>query len=422
METYYTFGNLYKAYLDCKKRKSNTLNHIKFWENLEENLLDLEEKLQNRTYKPGRSIAFVVQKPKLREVFAADFRDRVVHHLLCNYLSPIFERTFIYDSWACRKGKGTHGAMLRLREFARKLSRERDGEWHQRNIVRGLLPENYRTNSSQPARVGFEQYRSRSQATRTQQSFYLKMDIKSFFMSIDQRILYNLIAKRIKKQEILWLVRVIIFHDCARDIPPKIQSQPCLFDKLPVGKSLFKTKKGKGLPIGNLTSQFFANVYLGELDQFIKHKLKLQFTRHLRGGRRDSSEVKEASVNCITSNYYLRYVDDFVLLGNSITELKYYRDEITRFVADKLFLTVHPKKQIIKTISSGIDFVGYIVRSDYVLIRRRVIGDFKRRLEFSVDKESAYNSFLAYAQWANSHCLLTKLFYRFCPYVSALSP
>jgi len=128
METYYTFGNLYKAYLDCKKRKSNTLNHIKFWENLEENLLDLEEKLQNRTYKPGRSIAFVVQKPKLREVFAADFRDRVVHHLLCNYLSPIFERTFIYDSWACRKGKGTHGAMLRLREFARKLSRERETE------------------------------------------------------------------------------------------------------------------------------------------------------------------------------------------------------------------------------------------------------------------------------------------------------
>jgi len=116
--SYFTFENLYKAYLDCRKRKTNTLNHLAFTENLEVNLLNLEKRLQNRTYRPGRSIAFVVRRPKIREVFAADFRDRVVHHLLFNYLSPIFEKVFIYDSWACRKEKGTHQAMLRLQEFA----------------------------------------------------------------------------------------------------------------------------------------------------------------------------------------------------------------------------------------------------------------------------------------------------------------
>ena len=101
---------------------------MKFAENLEANLLSLEKRLQNRTYKPGRSIAFIVQNPKIREIFAADFADRVVHHLLYNYLSPIYERQFIHDSWACRKDKGTHGAMLRLLEFARKLERERERE------------------------------------------------------------------------------------------------------------------------------------------------------------------------------------------------------------------------------------------------------------------------------------------------------
>ena len=121
MNTYFTFENLFRAYVDCRKREGFSLYHLKFAENLEANLLSLEKRLQNRTYKPGRSIAFIVQKPKIREIFAADFADRVVHHLLYNYLAPIYERQFIYDSWACRKDKGTHGAMLRLREFARKL-------------------------------------------------------------------------------------------------------------------------------------------------------------------------------------------------------------------------------------------------------------------------------------------------------------
>ena len=128
METYFSFDNLYQAYLDCRKRKANTFYHLKFAEHLEENLITLEKQLQKRTYKPGRSIAFIVKRPKLREIFAADFRDRVVHHLLFNYLSPIFERYFIFDSWACRKEKGTHRAMKRLQYFTNRIERERERE------------------------------------------------------------------------------------------------------------------------------------------------------------------------------------------------------------------------------------------------------------------------------------------------------
>lgn len=128
IETYFTFDNLYRAYLDCRKRKSRSFYHLQFAANLEENLLNLEQQLRERTYRPGRSIAFIVRKPKVREIFAADFSDRVIHHLLYNYLSPIFERSFIYDSWACRKHKGTHRAMRRLQKFTSQIERERERE------------------------------------------------------------------------------------------------------------------------------------------------------------------------------------------------------------------------------------------------------------------------------------------------------
>jgi retron-type reverse transcriptase len=327
---------------------------MEFSENLEENLLTLEKQLQNRTYKPGRSIAFIVEKPKIREIFAADFRDRVVHHLLYNYLSPIFEKVFIYDSWACRKDKGTHKAMLRLREFEHKLERERE--------------------------------RERERESMTRHNFYLKMDIKSFFTSIDQRILYGLVTKRVKNKEILWLTEVIIFHDCVRDVAPKIQSQPSLFAKLPVDKSLFTAKRGKGLPIGNLTSQFFANVYMNELDQFIKHSLK--------------------------AKYYVRYVDDFLILDKDFENLERCRDKITEFTREMLNLTVHPGKQFIRRVSSGIDFVGYIIRSDYVLIRKRVAGEWRRKMEAAEDlerKKEVFDSYMAHGIWANTFGLKQKM-------------
>lgn len=342
MNTFFTFQNLHTAYLDCKQGKSKSLNHQNFAYNLEANLFKLKYELQNRTYRPHRSITFVVTKPKTREIFAADFRDRVVHHLLYNYLAPIYEPRFIYDSFACRPLKGTHRAMLRLQKFAR-------------------------------------------QATRTIKSrdcYYLKMDIKSFFTSIDKHILYNLLARSIKNEEILWLARVNIFHDSAHDIPPIRQSHQSLFDSLPLDKSLFTVAPGKGLPIGNLTSQFFANLYLNELDSFIKHILKVK--------------------------YYVRYVDDFVIIHEDEAVLKYYETEITAFVQQALKLKVHPKKVFTRPVGDGIDFVGYIIRTDYILIRKRVVGDWRRGLELASDADQqmrVYHAYMSHAGWANSHRL-----------------
>jgi retron-type reverse transcriptase len=320
---------------------------MKFALNLEENLFSLQKQLQDRTYKPGQSIAFIVQKPKIREIFAADFRDRVVHHLLYNYLAPIYERVFIYDSWACREGKGTHGAMLRLRDFEVRLLRQ--------------------------------EYSSAV-------NYYLKMDIKSFFTSIDKQILYDLVMRKVKNEEILWLSKTIIFHDCAHDVPPKIQSQQSLFDKLPGDKSLFTANAGKGLPIGNLTSQFFANVYLNELDQFVKHKLK--------------------------AKYYVRYVDDFVILADDRALLEFYKSAIMAFVEKRLGLRAHPGKSFIRPVSSGVDFVGYVVRPDYVLVRKRVVGDWRRKMELTTDdklRQQALVSYTSHSMWANSYGLRKKM-------------
>ena len=193
-----------------------------------------------------------------------------------------------------------------------------------------------------------------------------------------------MIKRRVKNEEILWLSKTIIFHDCVRDVPPKIQSQPSLFDQLPAEKSLFKVPRGKGLPIGNLTSQFFANVYMNQLDQFVKHVLKARF--------------------------YVRYVDDFIILAKSVEELEYYRAEIGKFLAENLGLRLHPKKQKICPLENGIDFVGYIVRSEYVLVRRRVVGQFYFRLKPPVKmslakRQACIASYFAHLSFANSYWL-----------------
>jgi hypothetical protein len=221
--------------------------------------------------------------------------------------------------------------------------------------------------------------------TNVHPGYYLKMDIKSFFTNIDKQILYGLVSKKVKNKEILWLVETIIFHDCVHDIPPKIQSRQSLFDKLPRDKSLFTVSHGKGLPIGNLTSQFFANIYLNELDQFVKHELK--------------------------AKYYLRYVDDFVILEKERAQLEFYKSAITEFVDKKLKLTVHPDKLFLRPIADGIDFVGYVIRPGYVLVRRRVVGQWRRKMDLTDEKlrEQAFASYMSHACWANSYGLREKM-------------
>ncbi len=352
----FSFGNIYRCYLKCRRNKRNTVNALKFEINAEENILKLEEELKSKTYHPSRSILFFVKKPKLREIFAADFRDRVVHHILVGYLEPILENVFIHDSYACRKGKGTHRAVIRLQSFLRKVSKNGKAR-----------------------------------------SYYLQLDIKSFFVNMDKEILFDLIRRRTRDKDVLWLTKVIIFHDCTRDYI--LRDEVNLFNVLPQEKSLFGKENRRGVPIGNLTSQFFANVYLNELDQFVKHRLRCR--------------------------YYIRYTDDFVLLHSSREKLADWMEEIRRFLESKLRLRLNPRGIKLRPVSDGIDFLGYIVRRDYILVRRRVINNMDRKLkyfeqfgfkgfnhEMLEDLRNSVQSYLGHFSWANSYRLRENLLKR----------
>lgn len=241
-------------------------------------------------------------------------------------------------------------------------------------------------------------------ANGTSRAWYLKEDISGFFMNLDKELLYQLICKRVKREDIRWLAKTVIFHDCTGDY--HIKGNPALLDRIPPHKTLFKVPTGKGLPIGNLTSQFFANVYLNELDHFVKHTLRC---------------------HC-----YIRYCDDFVLLSQDQDQLADYHRQIDGFLQNKLFLELNPSQYRLRPVSSGIDFLGYIVRRRYVLVRRRVVNHFREKLDSFEEKLSikekgrvlawkypidaveqlraVTDSYLGHFGWANSSNLTTKLF------------
>jgi len=308
----FTLENLVKAYLSCRKRKRKTINALNFEDNWEQNLFKLQRRLKSKKYKPGRSICFIVTYPKIREVFAADFRDRVIHHLLVSKLEPFFEKRFIYDSYACRKNKGIHLVIKRI--------------------------------------------------TKVVSPYFLQIDVKSFFCNINKNILFAILKNKLKKtksfkkdkEKIMWLAKTIIFHDPTKNYYLKGKKE--LFNKLPPNKTLFKTPSYKGLPIGNLTSQFFANVYLNELDQFVKRELK--------------------------AKYYFRYADDMVLLSKNKEKLKIWRDEINNFLKKNLDMELNAKKDKTGSVYSGINFVGYIIKSNYILSRNRVVKNLKTKLHY----------------------------------------
>lgn len=307
----FSYENLLKCYYNCRKRKRYTINAAKFELDFENELLKLQKELISHTYQPGKSVCFVVTKPKLREIFAADFRDRIVHHILVGYLGLIWEKIFIGQSYACRKKKGAHQAIRDLKRYIQKVT------WGSRRSA-----------------------------------YYLKIDIRSFFVCLKKDILFEILKRKTKNPEILWLAKTIIFHNPTTNYYKK--GQMSLFDLIPDHKSLFKVPSDQGLPIGNLTSQFFANIYLNELDQFVKHQLK--------------------------ARYYLRYVDDLVLLSQNKEQLKIWRNKIDNFLQEKLKLKLHPQKQILQEINKGIDFVGFIVKPGYTLVRRRIVKNLKEKL------------------------------------------
>jgi RNA-directed DNA polymerase len=317
----FSFQNIYNNYTCCRKRKRNTVNALKFEENLEQNLQELYYSLNNKTYEPRRSVCFTVLKPKPREIFAADFRDRIVHHIIVCALETIFEPSFSNDSFACRKNMGTHQAVKHLQRNTRKI-------------------------------IGGNFGRKRA--------YFLQLDVSNFFMSIDKQVLFDIIKNKINdfsawdndfKNELFWITKKLIFHDPTINF---IQKSTKEISKLvPTHKSLINIEKGKGLPIGNHTSQFFANVYLNELDQFIKKELKCK--------------------------YYVRYVDDFILLSESKEQLLNWFWKIKEFLEAHLLVTLKNEVKLLP-ISNGIDFLGYITKPWSIFVRKRVLRNFKKRL------------------------------------------
>ena len=302
--------NLYRQYYYCRRNKRNTINALRFEAQQEKNLIALREALLTRTYRPNRSVCFFTTRPKFREIIAADFQDRVVHHLLVDYLEQTWEPIFIHDSYACRRGKGVHKGVKRLQQFIRQAS----------------------NNGCKPV-------------------WYLQLDIKNYFMAIDRDILLRLLFKKCPDETAQWLTHLLVHHDVTKNCIFRGRSD--LQEKIPAHKTMFGAAENKGLPIGNLNSQFFANVYLNSLDQFVKYELKCR--------------------------YYLRYCDDFVLLANDANTLRDWQIQIEQYLQQELKLTLNLKQRLAPT-ANGIDFLGYIVRKDYMLVRRRVVHNLKLKL------------------------------------------
>ncbi len=320
----YSFQELWRHWRRCRRNKRSTANALRFELDAEAGLLALGQELREHTYRPGRSICFVTEGPKPREVFAADFRDRIVHHLLVAHLEPLFERRFIHDSFACRKGKGTLAASDRLTTFLRRIT-----------------------------------------ANGKRRAYALKLDVASFFSSIDKAVLSSILDSAIRHPELRWLVQTVLFHDPTLDYrfkphgPRGERRRPRAAPEsgrypVPAQKSLFGKGNQRGLPIGNLTSQFWANVYLNELDQFVKRTLR---------------------VAC-----YVRYVDDLVLLSEDPRQLEAWQAEIERFLAERLHLSLRPDRARPRLVSCGIDFVGWRTWWSHRLPRRRTLAALGARL------------------------------------------
>lgn len=256
----------WKEFLRGKRKRKEV---VKFSLHFIDNIIQLHQELITKTYKHGSYFAFKISDPKPRDIYKARLRDRIVHHAVYRILYPYFDKKFIFDSYSCRKNKGTHRAMDRFRQFGEKVS-----------------------------------------CNNTRTVWVLKCDIKKFFASINHETLKNILNKNIGDTNTLLLLDKII-------------------DSFNTNGNL-----SIGIPLGNLTSQLLINIYMNEFDQFVKHKLKIR--------------------------YYIRYADDFLILSENKKYLQELIPKISVFLQNMLKLELHPKKVSIKTLASGVDFLGWI--------------------------------------------------------------
>jgi len=320
-----SFGNLLEASRKAQRGKRFRADVYAFTSRLEENLVRLARELETRTWQPGPYREFYVQEAKRRLISAAPYRDRVVHHALCNVIEPLFENTFIFDSYACRKGKGTHAAADRYTQFSRKAR------------------------------------------------YVLKCDVSKYFPSIRHDVLFDQLAHRIADRDALWL--------CEQVIRSK-------------GDEGLLWPSGWGIPLGNQTSQFFANLYLNAFDHWMKEK-----------------------VGC---RYYIRYVDDFVVLSD---DKPWLHSLIPRIEArlGSLGLELHPRKRTVFPVTEGCDFMGYRIWPDHRRLRPQNGYRFQRKLKAlardfragDVSREKVHASVMSWvghAQHADSFGLRRALF------------
>ncbi len=305
----YSWNNLTNAYRKAKKGKSKRRDVKEFEENIIENIQDLQFELMTKTYKPRPLKTFILRDPKTRKISKSDFRDRVVHHAICNIIEPIFDKIFIYDNCAGRKNKGTSFALKRFKKFQLKT-----------------------TNNL------------------TSNGYCLKADIKHYFKEVNHGILINIIKKKIKDKKTIYLITKILknYHN-----------------------------KGKGMPLGNLTSQLFASVYLNELDYFIKYRLK--------------------------EKRYIRYVDDFLILNYSRFKLTFLKNRIKKFLKNNLKLELHKNKSKIILLSKGVDFVGFRNYYHFKLPRQRSIRSMKRKIQLFQNNNISTNKISEIFQGWQAH-------------------
>lgn len=324
--------NLFSAWDAFKSDKRNRRDVQAFEWNLEENIFQLCRELRNKTYKHGLYTGFYIRDPKQRHIHKASVRDRVLHHAVFSVINPIFEETFIPTSFSCRIGYGTHRGVAVLEKMARRIHKN-----------------------------------------GTNSCFILKCDVQKFFDSVDHYVLLSILKKRIRDEDAMWLLRDIVGSYSS--------SRSTLFE-------------AKGLPIGNLTSQLFANTYMNEFDQFMKNSLKVRS--------------------------YVRYTDDFVVTSENRAYLEKLISLIAGFLDQKLALVMHPKKILIRKLSQGIDFLGYLIFPSHRLLRvktkHRIFAKIRSRIdEFHGGRigrlalEQSLQSYLGVLSHANTYELGNEL-------------
>ncbi len=324
--------NLFLAWDNFKKDKKSKKDVMRFEWKLEDNIFQLHRDLKHKSYKHAPYSSFYINDPKQRHIHKASVRDRVLHHAMFSILNPVFEPTFIAHSFSCRIGKGTHKGI---------------------NSLASMLLSNNHNNSIN--------------------CFVLKCDIKKFFDAIDHNVLLNILQKRIKGKDAYWLLEEVIesFESSQSNILQR-----------------------KGVPIGNLTSQLFANIYLNKFDQFIKHDLKIK--------------------------HYCRYTDDFVIVSDNQSYLNDLIPKIKTFLRSHLQLELHPSKMSIRKFQQGIDFLGYVSLPYHRVIRSKTRQRMYRKLEARINEyrsgtisrhtlEQCLQSYLGVLTHADTHQLTQKL-------------